>query len=124
MLMANPYREQNEKNYEEKIFLFEPINKYFDLLWLKRIAFKQLNKEENKKLIDGNKLNEYMSNCDRITQKWQQNLKVSNGNIEISESSLQFENKIDKLMLQIISSQKIHADSISTGSKSYLLSLV
>ena len=71
MLMANPYREQNEKNYEEKIFLFEPINKYFDLLWLKRIAFKQLNKEENKKLIDGNKLNEYMSNCDRITQKWQ-----------------------------------------------------
>jgi len=38
--MANPYREQNEKNYEEKIFLFEPINKYFDLLWLKRIAFK------------------------------------------------------------------------------------
>jgi hypothetical protein len=40
MLMANPYREQNEKNYEEKIFLFEPINKYFDLLWLKRIAFK------------------------------------------------------------------------------------
>ena len=124
MLMANPYREQNEKNYEEKIFLFEPINKYFDLLWLKRIAFKQLNKEENKKLIDGNKLNEYMSNCDRITQKWQSNLKVSNGNIEIAESSLQFENKIDKLMLQIISSQKISADSISTGSKSYLLSLV
>jgi hypothetical protein len=39
LLMANPYREQNEKNYEEKIFLFEPINKYFDLLWLKRIAF-------------------------------------------------------------------------------------
>ncbi len=124
MLMANPYREQNEKNYEEKIFLFEPINKYFDLLWLKRIAFKQLNKDENKKLIDGNKLNEYMSNCDRITQKWQSNLKVSNGNIEIAESSLQFENKIDKLMLQIISSQKISADSISTGSKSYLLSLV
>ncbi len=58
--MANPYREQNEKNYEEKIFLFEPINKYFDLLWLKRIAFKQLSKEENKQLIDGNKLNEYM----------------------------------------------------------------
>jgi hypothetical protein len=39
LLFSNPYREQNEKNYEEKIFLFEPINKYYDLLWLKRIAF-------------------------------------------------------------------------------------
>jgi hypothetical protein len=39
------YREHREKNFDDKIFFFEPINKFFDLLWIKRIAFKLLQKE-------------------------------------------------------------------------------
>lgn len=38
-IVGNFYREHHLKNYEEKIFFFEPINKYYDLLWMKRIAF-------------------------------------------------------------------------------------
>ena len=38
-ILGNPYRDHLEKNYEDKIFFFEPINKFYDLLWVKRIAF-------------------------------------------------------------------------------------
>ena len=39
-LLANSfYREHLKFNYSEKIFFFEPINKYFDLPWLKKIVF-------------------------------------------------------------------------------------
>ena len=41
-IMGNPYRDHLSKNYEEKIFFFEPLNKFYDLLWVKRLAFKQL----------------------------------------------------------------------------------
>jgi len=38
---GNPYRDHIEKNFEDKIFFFEPINKFFDLLWVKRLAFRE-----------------------------------------------------------------------------------
>lgn len=38
---GNPYRDHLEKNFEDKIFFFEPINKFFDLLWVKRLAFRE-----------------------------------------------------------------------------------
>ena len=38
-VLGNPYRDHIEKNFEDKIFFFEPINKFFDLLWVKRLAF-------------------------------------------------------------------------------------
>ena len=50
LIMGNPYREHTEKNFDDKIFFFEPINKYYDLLWLKRMAFHLL--QEHKDLID------------------------------------------------------------------------
>ena len=34
------YRDHISKNFEEKIFNFEPANKYYDLLWVKRIVYK------------------------------------------------------------------------------------
>lgn len=40
-LLGNPYRDHLAKNFEDKIFFFEPINKFYDLLWVKRIAFRQ-----------------------------------------------------------------------------------
>jgi hypothetical protein len=40
--LGNPYREHLEKNFEDKIFFFEPLNKFYDLLWVKRLAFTQL----------------------------------------------------------------------------------
>ena len=41
-ILGNPYREHLAKNYEDKIFFFEPVNKFYDLLWVKRLAFSQL----------------------------------------------------------------------------------
>jgi len=41
-ILGNPYREHLEKNFEDKIFFFEPLNKFYDLLWVKRLAFTQL----------------------------------------------------------------------------------
>jgi len=43
-LPFNPYREHLAKNFDDKIFFFEPINKFYDLLWVKKIAFRQLLK--------------------------------------------------------------------------------
>jgi len=43
-ILGNPYREHLAKNYEDKIFFFEPVNKFYDLLWVKRLAFSQLQK--------------------------------------------------------------------------------
>jgi len=39
-IIGNPYREHLEKNFEDKIFFFEPVNKFYDLLWVKRLAYK------------------------------------------------------------------------------------
>jgi hypothetical protein len=41
-IVGNPYRDHLAKNYEDKIFFFEPVNKFYDLLWIKKLAFKQL----------------------------------------------------------------------------------
>ena len=42
-IVGNPYREHLSKNFEDKIFFFEPVNKFYDLLWVKRLAYKQLD---------------------------------------------------------------------------------
>ncbi len=42
-IVGNPYRDHLTKNYEDKIFFFEPVNKFYDLLWVKRLAYKQLD---------------------------------------------------------------------------------
>ena len=39
-LFKDEYRDHIIKNYDDKIFFFEPINKFYDMLWLKRLAFK------------------------------------------------------------------------------------
>lgn len=43
-IVGNPYREHLTKNFEDKIFFFEPVNKFYDLLWVKRLAYNQLLK--------------------------------------------------------------------------------
>lgn len=41
-IIGNPYRDHLAKNYEDKIFFFEPVNKFYDLLWVKKHSFRQL----------------------------------------------------------------------------------
>lgn len=41
-ITSNPYRDHLAKNFDDKIFFFEPINKFYDLLWIKRLAFREL----------------------------------------------------------------------------------
>ena len=41
-IVRNPYREHVEKNFDDKIFFFEPINKYYDLLHLKKMVYLKL----------------------------------------------------------------------------------
>ena len=36
------YREYLEHNFDEKIFFHEPVNKYFDLLWIRKLCFNSL----------------------------------------------------------------------------------
>jgi hypothetical protein len=43
-LQGNPYREHKEMNFDEKIFEYEPINKFYDLPLVKRLAFDSLQK--------------------------------------------------------------------------------
>jgi len=43
-ILVDPYREHCSKNFDDKIFFYEPINKYYDLLWLKRYAFQEIMK--------------------------------------------------------------------------------
>lgn len=45
LLAKSFYREHLKYNFSEKIFFFEPINKYFDLLWLKKIVFDVIHSE-------------------------------------------------------------------------------
>lgn len=43
-ILANAYREHGELNFEAKIFFHEPLNKFYDLPMIKKIAWEQLNK--------------------------------------------------------------------------------
>ena len=37
-LTGNYYREHLELNFDDKIFFHEPVNKYYDLLWIRKLA--------------------------------------------------------------------------------------
>jgi hypothetical protein len=39
-----PYREHMHLNFDEKIFYHEPVNKFFDLPWLRVLAYEQLTR--------------------------------------------------------------------------------
>lgn len=38
------YREHLELNFDEKIFFHEPVNKYYDLLLMRNLAYESLQK--------------------------------------------------------------------------------
>lgn len=40
-LTTTPYREHASKNYTEKIFYFEPLNKFYDLIRIRRMAWER-----------------------------------------------------------------------------------
>ena len=44
MLTQEYYREYLELNFDEKIFFHEPVNKYFDLLWVRKLAWNSLQR--------------------------------------------------------------------------------
>ena len=41
-IAKSPYREHLEMNFTEKIFFHEPVNKFFDLVFIKSLAFNSL----------------------------------------------------------------------------------
>ena len=42
LLTQEYYREYLELNFDDKIFFHEPVNKYFDLLWIRKLAWGSL----------------------------------------------------------------------------------
>ena len=44
ILTQEYYREYLELNFDEKIFFHEPVNKYFDLLWVRKLAWTSLQR--------------------------------------------------------------------------------
>ena len=38
------YRDHLDLNFDEKIFFFEPINKFYDLPWIRKLAWTQLTR--------------------------------------------------------------------------------
>ena len=38
------YREYVELNFDDKIFFHEPINKYYDLLWIRKLAWTNIQR--------------------------------------------------------------------------------
>ena len=89
------------KNYEDKIFFFEPPNKYCDLLWIKKEVFSLVC--QHKYLIDKTKLQAAQGD------------KVS----EMSEQSLVFEQHARRLMINLLAS----GESQIEHSSSYLQSI-
>lgn len=86
LLAKSFYREHLKFNYSEKIFFFEPINKYFDLPWLKKIVF------------DIVRCYEYLG------MDWLNWAEVPEEGLEeasnrIEEGSREFENKVLKVVL-------------------------
>ena len=43
-LVKDFYREHLELNFDEKIFFHEPVNKYFDLMWVRKLAWENLQR--------------------------------------------------------------------------------
>jgi len=41
-VLKSDYRDHHPKNFQDKIFFFEPTNKFYDVLWIKRVALKNL----------------------------------------------------------------------------------
>ena len=44
LLTQEYYREYLELNFDDKIFFHEPVNKYFDLLWIRKLAWGSLQR--------------------------------------------------------------------------------
>lgn len=65
LILTNVYREHNAKNYDDKIFFFEPINKYFDLLWFKRMAFEVFNARLTEAGRDKPALKEWLAQAEK-----------------------------------------------------------
>lgn len=38
-MMKNFYREYHDLNFDDKIFFHEPLNKYYDLILIRSLAF-------------------------------------------------------------------------------------
>ena len=93
-ILGNPYREHNAKNFDDKIFFYEPINKYYDLLWVKRQAYQILiqHAQPGDFIIGGLKQNAIESDQSENMFK------------ELSESGIQLENKVESYMLFVLKS--------------------
>ena len=118
-IRANPYREHHEKNFNDKIFFYEPVNKYYDLLWLKRSAFLLLNQDGRRELID-----------QAVIQSALQATSLASAAAgdkpaeleELSEAQLQFETKVHRYMLEQLASPNAKA-IVPSSSDAFMRSL-
>lgn len=60
-LIFSAYREHYSKNFEDKIFFFEPINNYYDLLEHRRLCLNHIVKLNRFDLVDQVPIKETMS---------------------------------------------------------------
>lgn len=117
LILTNVYREHNAKNYDDKIFFFEPINKYFDLLWFKRMAFEVFNARLNDSAREKVALKEWLAQAEKQSAAPK---KDGTAHPIIAETSVQFEPKAQRAMVTRLLGQKVDLKSLETASESFL----
>jgi hypothetical protein len=90
-ILKNLYREQQEKNFDDKIFFFEPPNKYCDLLWIKKVVFDRVHGKV------GSLSEQLMHSLDGIKTNIQPTVKE-----ELLEPHLVFEQRAQKHMISLL----------------------
>uniref|UniRef100_A0A7S3FSW8 Uncharacterized protein n=1 Tax=Strombidium rassoulzadegani TaxID=1082188 RepID=A0A7S3FSW8_9SPIT len=122
-ILNNPYREHNVKNFDDKIFFYEPINKYYDLLGLKKLVFTQIvsTVSQNPGLIDVEKVSQTLKALEKESVEGKTKDTASE-DIRLTENCLQLEDKIHKYMLRALG-QPGEQQSFQTSSYKFLDSL-
>jgi hypothetical protein len=108
-LLQDIYREQQEKNFDDKIFFFEPCNKYCDLVWIRKAVFGLL--VQNADLLDQEELKKHV--------KTEEESKQSDELVALTEPVLAFETRSKAHMLKLLSG----ADCPKESESGFLVSM-
>ena len=95
------YREHQLKNFDDKIFFYEPPNKYCDLLWLQHLVFELLSQPGTRELVDQTKIQAYLEEHHTPSDTSKEEL-PSHEKLELAEPPLAFEAKAQQYMLELL----------------------
>lgn len=90
-IIGRLYREHQLKNFDDKIFFYEPPNKYCDLLWLQRAAFKLLCQPGVKEHIDVARVQSVLVSRAQAESGSATTAVASPDELELTEACLAFE---------------------------------